>query len=105
VCRDDPCRAVVGSYLVLRDVQHLTVAWARALGPRLLERLACGAVPVPSPDVAAASGGPTMSPLAPSPAPVVSSGAASPMPMLSVSPAPSAGLPSPPAIPAVSCPG
>jgi hypothetical protein len=97
VCPDDPCRAVQGHYLVLRDVQHLTVAWARVLGPRLLERLTCGVTASPSPAGVAASVAPSASPSSASAVPAASS----PMPSTAASPAP----PSPGPSPSFSCPG
>jgi hypothetical protein len=47
VCLGDPCHAVEGSTLVLVDTQHMTVAWAQAIAPLLLERLSCDVRPVP----------------------------------------------------------
>jgi hypothetical protein len=101
VCPGDPCRAVEGRYLVLRDIQHLTVAWARAIGPRLLERLRCGVAPAPSPDAVGPSADPAASSAWPSPptSPVA------PTPVPSASPAPSVAIPSSSSDPAVSCPG
>jgi hypothetical protein len=96
VCPGDPCRAVEGRYLVLRDIQHLTVAWARMIGPALLARLTCGLAPEVSPGVAAAS----VAPSASSPTASVV-----PSPEVSVVPSavPSPALPSPGSSPAVSC--
>ena len=62
VCLRDPCRAVEGRYLVLRDIQHMTVAWARSIGPRLLERLSCDAAREPTPEVGPASPAPSVGP-------------------------------------------
>jgi hypothetical protein len=99
VCPGDPCRAVEGRYLVLRDIQHLTVAWARIIGPGLLERLACGMAPGVSPSAVAASVAASAAPS--SPGAVVSSPQVSPL----SSPEPSLAPPSPDSSPGVSCPG
>lgn len=61
VCPDDPCRAVEGRYLVLGDVQHMTVAWARRVSPALLERLGCAPPPLPSGSPPLPSGSPDAS--------------------------------------------
>ena len=116
VCLRDPCRAVEGRYLVLRDIQHLTVAWARSIGPRLLERLSCDVAPEATPEVGPASPAPSVGPplaaapsLIPSPAPVPVPSVV-PRPSLlpsagpSSSPAPSAGTPAPSSSSPVSCP-
>jgi hypothetical protein len=93
VCPDDPCRAVVGRTLVLGDVQHMTVAWARSIAPRLLRRLTCdmppGAVALVPPD-ASSSPGTTVQP-----------GSAAPSSPGASSVAPSGA---PDASPPVSCP-
>jgi hypothetical protein len=101
VCPRDPCRAVEGRYLVLRDIQHLTVAWARMIGPALLERLTCGVAPEPSPGVAAASLAPAS--VAPSASPPTASVVPSPEVSVVPSAVPSAPLPSPGSSPGLSC--
>ena len=75
VCPDDPCRAVEGRYLVLGDTQHMTVAWARSIAQRLLERLPCEALPVvtgaPAPSIGPSSApGASATPPSPSPSAV-----------------------------------
>ncbi|MEZ4596184.1 MAG: SGNH hydrolase domain-containing protein [Chloroflexota bacterium] len=108
VCVDDPCPAVEGRYLILGDTQHMTVAWARHIAGRLLDRLRCampGAMPAasgaPPGATPAASGGPRAHRRArPSPSAGLAS-MASPGPSTGAGMAPS---PSPMATPPVSCP-
>jgi len=40
VCPSDPCPAVIGSFLVLRDDHHLSPPFSRALGAVLGDELA-----------------------------------------------------------------
>ncbi len=113
VCPGDPCRAVEGRYLVLGDVQHMTVAWARHIAPELLHRLTCDPTPGASASPAAPSGpprtpGPSVGTTGPTPASVPASpsaaGSSAPGPVL---PSPAAlGSASPPPDPGtpVSCP-
>lgn len=94
VCPGDPCRAVEGRYLVLGDVQHMTVAWARHIAPELLHRLTCD----PTPGASATPPAPSGPPWTPNP----SVGTTGPMPVSvppshsgAGSPAPGAAAPSP----------
>jgi hypothetical protein len=94
VCPGDPCLAVSGDTLVLVDIQHMTVAWARSVADDLLARLPCDVLPSSTPE---ASTGPTGSPAAiPIPAPSARAAVASARPAASHEP--SASLP-------LSCPG
>lgn len=114
VCPGDPCRAVEGRHLVLRDIQHLTVAWARAIAPRLLERLSCATAPAPTPGMPGPSASPSAAPPG-SPPPVASPSVApgpstvpgastEPGPSIEPGPGPSMSPAAASASPAVSCP-
>jgi hypothetical protein len=96
VCPDDPCRAVDGRTLVLVDIQHMTVVWARSIADALLARLPCDAVPG---NVPASSSHPSASASA-IPFPSVAPGAATQIVAPSAVPSLAPG-----ASPAVSCPG
>lgn len=111
VCPGDPCHAVEGRYLVLGDVQHMTVAWARHIAPELLRRLTCDPAPGPSaspaaasspgPHPSAATSGPTPASMPPGPA---ATGSTAPGPVASSPPVPGSARPSPaPGMP-LSCP-
>lgn len=112
VCPGDPCRAVEGRYLVLGDIQHMTVAWARRVAPELLHRLTCDATPgasaSPPPSGPPRMPDPSADALPPTPGSIVPGPSAAGSPALaSAPPSPSApGSASPPPEPGtpVSCP-